>query len=107
MGEFESLGVPAHLVQDLLDLFVHFAGIVPSGGLKDKAKVVVDIAVGQQFEILENDAQLSPQVGNVLFLEQLQIEAYHLPGSLPQGQVGVEGLHKTALATASLSNDID
>src|SRR5690606_6525409 len=44
---------------------------------------------------------------NVLFREQLQIEAYHLPGSLPQGQVGVESLHKTALATASLSNDID
>src|SRR5690606_14000752 len=64
-------------------------------------------SIGKQLEILEHYAQFSPQKGNVVFLEGFQVKTDDLSRTLPQGKVGVEGLHKTALAASGFSNNVD
>ena len=102
-----ALVAQAYFLQHLLDPLVHPLGIVPTGGLHHELQVLVHRAVREQLEILEHDAQLAAQVGDLAALQHVQVEAADMAFTLCEREVTVERAHQAALACAGAAHQVD
>jgi len=107
MRHLVALVAKAHLLQHFLHLGIHGLAVLPSGAAHHEGEVLVHRAVPQQLEILEHDADLAPQEGNLPPLQLAQVEAGHVPFALLEGQVAVQGAHQAALAAAGAAHQIN
>jgi len=87
--------------------FLDFLFILPSGGTKHKLQIIVHRTIGEQLEILKNNAQLAPQLRNVLALDGCHpiTEHFGLTGS--HIELAIEGFEQAGLAGAHFTHQIN
>lgn len=87
--------------------FLDFLFILPSGGTKHKLQTIVHRTIGEQLEILKNNAQLAPQLRNVLALDGCHpiTEHFGLTGS--HIELAIEGFEQAGLAGAHFTHQIN
>ena len=94
-------------VEHFVDALPTLSLALPAGGSEYEVEVLAHGVVGQQLKVLEDDAQLLAQFGDVFSLELAQIEAQDFGAAGAEGQFAVEGLEQGALAGAYLADDVD
>ena len=102
-----GLGGHADIVQHLADARVDPPLVFPSGRAEDEFEVILDGAVHQQLEILENDAELAPQVGDVFAAQGAQVIPANGPFAGKEVVFGRDGPDDGGLAGADLAHDVD
>ena len=94
---FEHLGDAPFAVPSLL----------PVGDLEDKLQVLRGGPVGQEFEVLKDDAQLPSEQVDPVALERGKVDAANGSGSDGEGQFAVERLEQAALARPSAADEVN
>ena len=106
MGHLVGLVGHAYGVEDGTDAFGTLLTAVHAGGTEHKVEIVLDRAVGEQLEVLEDDSDAAAQGGHLSALEVDEVIAEHLGLAGNDGHVGIHRLQQRRLAGADLADDI-
>ena len=107
MGHLVALGGHTHLAQDVVYLGADGFLVAPAGGAEDELEVVVHGAVDEQAEVLEDDAELAPEVGDVAAAHPAEVVAEHARRARRDGRLAVEGLEQRTLPAAHFAQQED
>lgn len=80
---------------------------LPTGDLKDKFEVVGDGAVGEELEVLKDDANFASNEGYVLAFECTEVVPHEEGDTVFEGNFAVEGLDKGGFTGADLADEVD
>ena len=107
VGHFVGLVNHPYILQHFQNPFVDRGPIFPSGCLQHEFKVFFHCPVHQQLEILENNPEFPPQIGDVAILDSFELEAADLSGSLSKRILPGDRADDGGLAGADLAYDVD
>ena len=91
VGKAVQLVRQPYLVEHTGDALPAFGLPLMSGGPKDEVEILGDGAVGQQLEVLKDDAGLAPQLRYAPLLHLGEVVAQDFACASAQRQLGVEG----------------
>ena len=108
MGHAVSLAGHVYLCQYLIYAFVNIVFLLPARRFQHKLEVLPHRAVGQQLEVLEDDAHLSAQCRHMLPLQREQVVVEDLSLiSFVNIQLLIDGFQQRALAGTHAADDVD
>lgn len=81
--------------------------ILPPGSAKHEFKVVVHCTVSEELEILKDNAQLAPQLRNVLAFDGCHPVTKHFGFAGSHIKLTIEGLEQTGLAGAYFTHQVN
>jgi len=84
-------------------------GMLTTGGTEHEVEVGLDAAIGEELEILKDDANLSAKIGQLAWLEGKEVVLVEDSGfiSLPQIEIAVDGTEKGRLACPYPTDEIN
>ena len=91
VGHFVAFSLHSHLRERFFYAFFGGGALLPAGRGKDELKVVVDVSVRQEHEVLEHHAALSAEHGDVSCADVVHSESADVACAFLKGIVGYEG----------------
>ncbi len=107
MGHLVGLAVHSDVLEDLGYPLVYQFLILPSGGFEHEAEILLDAAVHQQLEILENHAETAAQIGDILLPDADKVIAADLGAAFQDRILGYHRADDGSLAGADFADDVD
>ena len=106
MGHLIPLGLHANLFQNLFDTELALALVVPSCGFEHEVEVVVYVAVNEELEILEYDADAFAQGRNLAPTDACEVIAQHFGAAAVYVQLAIHGLQEARLTRTYLTDEV-
>ena len=102
-----ALGLHAHLLEHLGDALLAAVALLPAGGTEDESEVVVDVAVDEELEVLEDNANATAEGRYLAAADVAHVVAEHLGAAAVDVELAVHGLHQAGLAGAHGADEIE
>ena len=97
-----------HSLQHLCDALADAVVLLPACGLQHELEVLIHRTVCQQLEVLEHDAHLPSQGGNLLLTDGQQVVTeHHCLVGLVHLQLTVERTHQRGLTRTHTADEVD
>lgn len=106
IGHAVTLVLESDELQHLFDTLFALLSVVPTGGLEYELEVFVHGAIGEQLEVLEDDAETATEISDLAPLDVSQIVFEDFSESTADRQLGIEALEQAALARSYLTYKI-
>ena len=107
VGHLVGLVGHPYVLQDLPDALVDGILVFPAGRLEHEFQVALDGPVHEELEILEDDADLSPQIGDFLVPQSVQLVSADPAVAFQERILRYHGADDGSFSRADLAHDVD